>query len=122
MTVLIVDDSEYMRSQISDALEESGFQVVGEALNGESAIDLALELDPDIITLDNILPDMVGTDVLTVLKNKMNIRSKVIIVSGIGNESTIQEGLELGAADYIVKPFTPHAIVEAIEKALHPVE
>lgn len=122
MKVLIVDDSEYMRSQISDALVEAGHEIVGEAMNGESAIDLAIELDPDIITLDFILPDMVGTDVLKVLKQKINVRSKVIVVSGIGKESAIQEGMSLGASDYIIKPFTPSSIVEAIDKALQPVE
>ncbi|MEP1097235.1 MAG: response regulator [Cyclobacteriaceae bacterium] len=118
MRVLIVDDSEYMRSQISDALVDAGYEVVGEAVNGETGIDLALSLDPDIITLDNILPDMIGTDVLRVLKQKMQVRSKVIIVSGIGKESAINQGLALGACDYIVKPFTPQAIVESIDKAV----
>lgn len=117
MRILIVDDSEYMRSQISDALLEAGYEVVGEAKNGETAIDLALSLDPDVITLDNILPDMIGIDVLRVLKEKINIRSKVIIVSGIGKESAINEGLSLGASDYIVKPFTPRTIVDSIDKA-----
>lgn len=120
MKVLIVDDSEYMRSQISDALEEAGYEVVGQAINGESAIDLALELDPDIITLDFILPDMVGTDVLRILKQKINVRSKIIVVSGISKESAIQEGYSLGASDYITKPFTPNTIVEAIDKAVQP--
>ena len=64
--VLIVDDSLYMRTLIKDALSENGFNIVGEAANGEEAIDLAFELLPDIITLDNILPDMIGTDILKV--------------------------------------------------------
>ncbi len=115
MKVLIVDDSEYMRSQINDAILEAGHEVVGEAVNGETAIDLAFQLDPDIITLDNILPDMVGMDVLRVLQ-KANLRSKIIIVSGVGMESAIKEGLSNGAADYIVKPFTPQTIVDAISK------
>ena len=59
-TVLIVDDSLYMRTLIKNALIDAGFTVIGEAGNGESAIDLALELEPDLITLDNILPDMIA--------------------------------------------------------------
>ncbi len=116
-SVLIVDDSMYMRSLIADALGNAGYNIVGEAENGEKAIDLALELEPDLITLDNILPDMIGTDILRVLKQEEKISSKVIMISAVGQESVIQEGMSLGASDYIVKPFTPDAIVDSANKA-----
>ena len=74
-SVLIVDDSLYMRTLIKDALEAGGYNVVGQAANGEEAIDLAFELQPDFITLDNILPDMIGTDILKVYKEE-GLRSK----------------------------------------------
>lgn len=114
--VLIVDDSLYMRTLIKDALSENGFNVVGEAANGEEAIDLAFELTPDIITLDNILPDMIGTDILKVFKEE-GLTSKVIMISAVGQDSVISEGLSLGALDYIVKPFTPEKLVTALAKA-----
>jgi two-component system, chemotaxis family, chemotaxis protein CheY len=117
-TVLIVDDSLYMRTLINEALVGAGFQVVGQAGNGESAIDMAIELQPDLITLDNILPDMIGTDILRVLKQEENIRSKVIMISAVGQESVIQEGLSLGAADYIVKPFTSEGLVGVVQKVV----
>lgn len=113
-SVLIVDDSRYMRTIIKDALLQSGFHVVGEAANGEQAIDLAFELKPAIITLDNILPDMIGTDVLKVLREE-GLQSKVIIVSAVGQESVIQEGIALGAKAYIVKPFTTEHLVATIQ-------
>jgi two-component system chemotaxis response regulator CheY len=116
-SVLIVDDSMYMRSLIADALGSAGYNIVGEAENGEKAIDLALELEPDLITLDNILPDMIGTDILRVLKQEEKINSKVIMISAVGQESVIQEGMSLGASDYIVKPFTPDGIVDSANKA-----
>ena len=103
--VLVVDDSLYMRTVIKDALEQNGYRVVGQASNGEEAIDLAFELLPDIITLDNILPDMIGTDILKVYTEE-GLLSKVIMISAVGQESVIQEGLSLGAKAYIVKPFT----------------
>ena len=120
--VLIVDDSLYMRTMISDAVKAAGYEVVGEAENGEKAIDLAMELTPDVITLDNILPDMIGTDILRVLKVDEELDCKVIMVSAVGQESVIQEGMSLGASDYIVKPFTSENIVEAIKKALNETE
>jgi len=115
-TVLIVDDSMYMRTLISDALLQAGYQVVAQAANGEAAIDMALTHKPDLITLDNILPDMIGTDVLKVLKVDEQIDSKVVMISAVGQESVIQEGLSLGASSYIVKPFTSESLVEELNK------
>jgi two-component system chemotaxis response regulator CheY len=117
-TVLVVDDSMYMRTLIKDALTEAGYKVIGEAANGESAIDSAMELNPDLITLDNILPDMIGTDILRVLKGEEELKSKIIMISAVGQESVIQEGIAVGAEDYIVKPFTVEQLVESVEKAL----
>jgi two-component system chemotaxis response regulator CheY len=116
--VLIVDDSLYMRTMINSALTAAGYDVVGQAANGESAIDMALDLLPDLITLDNILPDMIGTDVLRVLKEDEKIPSKVIMISAVGQDSVIQEGLSLGAAAYIVKPFTTESLLEIIDKEM----
>ena len=113
--VLIVDDSMYMRTLIRDAVVEGGYEVVGEASNGEEAIDLALELLPDIITLDNILPDMVGIDILKVYHEE-EISSQVVMISAVGQDSVIKEGLSLGAKDYIVKPFTSEKVREVLDK------
>lgn len=112
--VLIVDDSRYMRTIIKDALLQNGFHVVGEAANGEQAIDMAFELKPAIITLDNILPDMIGTDVLKVLRAE-GLESKVIMISAVGQESVIQEGISLGAKAYIIKPFTTEHLLETVQ-------
>ncbi len=111
--VLIVDDSMYMRKLIRDAVEEGGYEVVGEAANGEEAIDLALELNPDIITLDNILPDMIGIDILKVYQEE-KLPAQVVMISAVGQESVINEGMSLGAKDYIVKPFTSDKLIEVL--------
>jgi len=113
--VLIVDDSMYMRTLIRETLEEAGYEIIGEAANGESAIDMALEMDPDLITLDNILPDMIGIDILKVFKEE-GLDSKIVMVSAVGQQSVINEGMKLGAADYIVKPFTSSHLIEVIKK------
>jgi two-component system, chemotaxis family, chemotaxis protein CheY len=115
-SVLIVDDSLYMRTLIKDALESGGFSIVGQAANGEEAIDMAFELQPDFITLDNILPDMIGTDILKVYQEE-GLKSKVVMVSAVGQESVVNEGLRLGAKAYIVKPFTTDQLIDAIAKA-----
>jgi|SRR5690606_26319194 two-component system chemotaxis response regulator CheY len=113
--VLIVDDSLYMRKVIKEALEGGGYRVIGQATNGEEAIDLAFDLKPDIITLDNILPDMIGTDILKVYTEE-GLPSKVIMISAVGQESVIQEGLSLGAKAYLVKPFTSDQLLSEVNK------
>jgi two-component system, chemotaxis family, chemotaxis protein CheY len=113
--VLIVDDSLYMRALIKSALENGGYAIVGEASNGEEAIDLAFELQPDIITLDNVLPDMIGLDILKVYKDE-GLPSKVIMISAVGQETAIKEALDSGASSYIVKPFTPEKLMEEMAK------
>ncbi|MDH5599290.1 MAG: response regulator [Cyclobacteriaceae bacterium] len=113
-SVLIVDDSLYMRTIIKDALVEAGYEIVGQAANGEEAIDMAFDLKPDIITLDNILPDMIGTDILRVYKEE-GLPSAVVMISAVGQESVINEGLNLGAKHYIVKPFTSEQLIDALK-------
>ena len=111
--VLIVDDSLYMRTVIKDALAQAGYEIVGQAGNGESAIDMALELEPDVITLDNILPDMLGLDVLNVLKDE-ELSAKIVMISAVGQESVVEEGIRRGASKYLVKPFTPEQLVATV--------
>jgi len=102
-----------MRTVIKDALSEAGYEIVGQAGNGESAIDMALELEPDVITLDNILPDMLGLDVLNVLKDE-ELTAKVVMISAVGQESVVEEGIKRGASKYLVKPFTPEQLVATV--------
>ncbi len=113
--VLIVDDSLYMQSIIKDALEGAGYEVVGVAGDGESAIDMAIELSPELITLDNILPDMLGLDVIKALKEE-RVSSKILMVSAVGQQSVINTGIALGADGYLVKPFTTEQLLDKIKE------
>jgi len=114
---LIVDDSFYMRTMLKNILTDAGYDVVGEAPNGQTALELAKETKPDLITLDVILPDNTGLDVLKGIK-KEQPDMKVIIVSAVGQEVIVNEALENGALDYIVKPFSEEKVLEAVSKAL----
>ncbi|TAE16495.1 MAG: response regulator [Bacteroidetes bacterium] len=111
--ILIVDDSLYMRTILKDALTGAGFEVVGQTGTGEQAIDLALELQPDYITLDNILPDMLGLDVLKVLREE-KLPAKILMVSAVGQQSVIDEGSRLGANGYLIKPFTNEQLIDKL--------
>lgn len=112
--VLIIDDSGYMRQMIRITLEKAGYEVVGEAGNGETAIDLCYGLEPDLITLDNILPDMHGLDILQAIRED-GIESKVVMVSALGQASIVDEARELGAINYVVKPFEPEKLVHVVD-------
>lgn len=115
--VVIIDDSMYMRSMINEVLESDGnFEVVGQAADGNSGIEMVLELKPDLVTLDNILPDMIGIDILKILKEEEKIEGKIIMISAVGQDAVVKEGLAIGAAAYIVKPFTSKSLLEVINK------
>ncbi|MEM9325112.1 MAG: response regulator [Bacteroidota bacterium] len=117
-TVLIVDDSAYIRKTIADILSQrEDLEIVDSVGSGETAIDRAIELKPDLITLDNILPDMHGLDILRTVKDHIP-GTKVIMISAVGQESVIHEATESGASQYIVKPFTEDALLGALSQVL----
>ncbi|WP_246343816.1 response regulator [Adhaeribacter radiodurans] len=115
--ILIVDDSFYMRTMLKNMLTDAGYEVVGEAPNGQTALQLARETNPDLITLDVILPDNTGLDVLKGIK-KEQPDMKVIIVSAVGQEVIVNEAVENGAYSYIVKPFSEEKVLETVGNAL----
>jgi two-component system chemotaxis response regulator CheY len=114
--ILIVDDSLYMQTVIKDTLSGAGYEVVGTAATGESALQKTFDLEPDLITLDNILPDMLGTDVLRLLRDE-GVAASVLMISAVGQQPVVTAALGLGAADYLVKPFTPEQLLAAVQKA-----
>lgn len=116
-TVLIVDDSIYMRMLIKQAVEKMGYQVIGEAANGAAAIELAIEHEPDLITLDNVMPDMFGAEVLKVLKDE-GIGSEIIVISAVGQKAVIDKEKELGIAEFIVKPFTEEQLIDVVTSVM----
>ncbi|QNF34575.1 response regulator [Adhaeribacter swui] len=115
--ILIVDDSFYMRTMLKNMLSDAGYEVVGEAPNGQTALQLARETNPDLVTLDVILPDNTGLDVLKGIK-KDQPDMKVIIVSAVGQEVIVNEAIENGAFSYIVKPFSEEKVLDTVAQAL----
>jgi two-component system, chemotaxis family, chemotaxis protein CheY len=115
--ILIVDDSFYMRTMLKNMLSDAGYEVVGEAPNGQTALQMAKETNPDLVTLDVILPDNTGLDVLKGIK-KDQPDMKVVIVSAVGQEVIVSEAMQYGALAYIVKPFSEDKVLEVVGKAL----
>jgi two-component system chemotaxis response regulator CheY len=115
--VLIVDDALFMRNMLRNIFAESGFDVIGEAQNGNEAVEKFRELSPDLITMDIVMPEMNGIDALKQIMT-VDAGAKVVICSALGQESLIIEALEAGARDFIVKPFKPAKVVEVAQKVL----
>ena len=115
--ILIVDDSFYMRTMLKNVLTDAGYEVVGEAANGQQAIEMAASTKPDLITLDVILPDNTGLDVLKGIRLQQP-DAKVVMCSAVGQETIVNEAIENGALAYIVKPFSEERVLEIVGGAL----
>lgn len=113
-TVMIVDDSLFMRKILRGILAENGYVVSAEAGSGIEAMRNLHTLHPEIILLDIILPDSNGLDLLeSIIAACPN--SKVVVCSSIGQQLVMQKALDLGAKAFIQKPFTPEKVVEVLE-------
>jgi two-component system, chemotaxis family, chemotaxis protein CheY len=115
--VLVVDDAAFMRKMVSDALTKGGHEVVGEAGNGVEAISQFQALKPDLMTLDITMPEKDGLAALADIM-AANPSAKVVMCSALGQESKVLEAIKLGAKDFVVKPFQPDRVIDAVAKAL----
>lgn len=114
---LIVDDAAFMRFTLRTMLEKNGFEVVGEADNGASAVRKYQELAPDIVTLDITMPEMDGLTALKAITN-FDPQAKVVIVSAMGNQSVVKEAVLSGAKYFLIKPFKEEQVLETLNKVL----
>lgn len=115
--VLIVDDAAFMRKLLTDALTSGGHEVAGEAANGNEAVARFQEIKPDLTTLDITMPEKDGLAALAEIM-ALDPSAKVVMCSALGQESKVLEAVKLGAKDFVVKPFQPARVLEAIGKAL----
>lgn len=115
--VLIVDDAIFMRKMLGDILKKEGYEIVGEAENGREAIDKYSQLKPDLVTMDIIMPDMSGIDAVKGII-KLDPSAKIIMVSAMGHQTLVIEAIQAGAKDYVVKPFQPSRVLEAVQRVL----
>lgn len=115
--VLIADDAAFMRMMLKDILSKNGFEVVGEAANGQEAIQKYDELTPDIVTMDITMPQCDGIQALKTIMGK-HPGAKIVMCSAMGQQAMVIESIQAGAKDFIVKPFQPQRVLESINKAL----
>lgn len=114
--ILIVDDSQFMRKLLRKILENK-YTVVGEAENGVEAIQKSKELNPDVVTMDIVMPIKDGISATAEIK-KFNPRIKVIMCTSVGQEEKIRQAIKAGADGYITKPYQGPKVIEAIQSIL----
>ena len=115
--VLICDDAIFMRTMLADILKQAGFEVVGEADTGAKAVERYRELKPDLVTMDIVMPDMGGIDAVRAIV-KEDPSAKILMCSAMGQQALVIEAIQAGARDFVVKPFQPSRVLEAVQRVL----
>ncbi|OEC02189.1 chemotaxis protein CheY [Lysinibacillus sphaericus] len=108
-TVLVVDDTLFMRVTISNMFTEWGYEVVGNAVNGKEAVELYRELQPDLVTMDVTMPVMTGIAAVKRIIPEFP-DAKIVMITALGQQKLIVEAIESGAKDFITKPFEPEKL------------
>ena len=113
-SVLVVDDSMLMRRMIVDILSDAGWNVVGEAEDGAEAVTQYKEKNPDLVTMDIVMPGTDGLQALQQIK-EYDPSARVVVVSALNQTRMISEAIRKGAADFIAKPFLPEQLQETLK-------
>ena len=115
--VLVVDDALIMRQRIAEIALQAGWQIAGEAADGEQAIALYLSERPDLVTLDIVMPKMDGVEALKRIRD-LDPTARVVMVTAVNQKEKLAECIQAGAIDFIVKPFAKASLLAFFEKAL----
>ena len=115
--ILIVDDAAFMRMMIKDILKKGGYEVVGEAEDGVKAVEKYKELKPDLVTMDITMPEMDGITAVKEIR-KFDPNAVIIMCSAMGQQAMVIDAIQAGAKDFVVKPFQPDRVLEAVKKVI----
>ena len=116
-TVLVCDDAIFMRTMITDILTQAGYEVIGEAETGAQAVEKYRQLNPDLVTMDIVMPDMGGIEAVREIC-KTSPQAKILMCSAMGQQALVVEAIQAGAKDFVVKPFQPSRVLEAVQRLL----
>jgi two-component system chemotaxis response regulator CheY len=116
-TVLVCDDAIFMRTMITDILTQAGYEVIGEAETGAQAVERYRQLKPDLVTMDIVMPDMGGIEAVRAICRD-SPEAKILMCSAMGQQALVVEAIQAGAKDFVVKPFQPSRVLEAVQRLL----
>jgi two-component system chemotaxis response regulator CheY len=114
ISVLIVDDNDMTRETLRVILRHDGYNVVGEALDGDGALDMAIRLKPDVILLDVVMPKVSGIEALKSIRMVMQ-NVFVLMVTANKDQETVAEAVRSGISGYIIKPFNAKKVLDTIQ-------
>lgn len=115
ISVVIVDDSAFMRNMLKNLIAQAGAEVVGEAGDGNEAISQYNALKPKLVFMDIMMPNKNGLEALKEII-KIDGNAKIVMCTSVGQEKVVAEAVEAGASDFIVKPFKPEDIKTVVGK------
>ena len=116
--VMIVDDAQFTRNMLKNIINKiEQIEVVGEASNGVEAISLYKKLNPDLVTMDLVMPEKGGIEATEEIL-KINSKAMIVVVSALGQEALVLEAAKKGAKDFIQKPFKQEQIMEVMDRIL----
>lgn len=115
--ILIVDDAAFMRMMIKDILVTGGYEIAGEAVDGADAIEKYKETKPDLTIMDITMPVMDGIEAVKGIK-ELDKDARIIMCSAMGQQALVIESIQAGARDFVVKPFQPENVLEAVYKSV----
>lgn len=115
MKILIAEDEEMMLKTMEFRLKKEGFQVIA-CCNGEEAMEKIISENPDIIVTDIMMPFITGLDIVRKVKVELELNIPIIVLSAVGLEKTVLEAFDLGADDFITKPFSPNELIIRIRR------
>ncbi len=116
-TILIVDDAKFMRTLVKDALVPRGHEVIGEAENGNQAVEMYRKLKPDLVTMDITMREKDGIQAAEEILT-FDPSARIIMVTALGQENLLTRAIKIGVRDFVVKPFPPERLQKAADKAL----
>jgi len=115
--ILVADDASFMRQMIRDILESEGHEVVAEASDGVQAVEEWKKHHPDLVTMDIVMPRRSGIDAVRGIV-QLDAKARIVMCSALGQETLVNEALQAGATDFIVKPFKPDAVAATLRRVL----
>lgn len=115
--IVLAEDNSVLSLLLKFRLEKEGYKLLI-AVDGKQAIELIEEHHPEIILTDIMMPFVSGLEVISYVRNKLNLQIPIIVFSSAGQEEIVLKAFDLGATDFMSKPFSPHELVIRVKRLL----
>lgn len=115
--ILVVDDASYMREMIKDIVVKGGYDLAGEAEDGQDALKRFRELSPDLVTMDIVMKEKSGIDAVKEITKEFP-SANIIVISALGQQAMVVDAIQAGAKGFVLKPFKAEILLNEIKRVL----